>query len=38
MIASAGFSGGGMTIMGTVFNCFGDRTPVDVGATAISSK
>ena len=33
MIAAAGFSGGGGTIMGTVFNCFGDLTPADLGVS-----
>ncbi|MBQ9032359.1 MAG: hypothetical protein IJ106_13045 [Parasporobacterium sp.] len=33
MIAAAGFSGGGGTIMGTVFNCYGALTPADLGVS-----
>ena len=34
MIAAAGFSGGGMTIQGAVFECFGEKTPADEGASS----
>lgn len=34
MIAAAGFSGGGGTILGAIAHCYGELTPVDVGATS----
>lgn len=33
MIAGAGWSGGGGTILGAINNCYGNLTPVDIGAS-----
>ena len=33
MIAAAGFSGGGGTILGTINHCYGDLTPLDLGVS-----